>query len=270
MVKVSTAIPFGKITITALLSATILSSPVMAQEADDAAAEAYGQLLQQIADMKMSIAHQEVYIATQQGQIDSLQEQISETQGLIDSVGPMLREMTDAISGEIDSDLPFNAEERFNRLGALEEIVGDNEARAADKWRRALDIYNAEVNYGQTIEAYAGDHPSEPGTRLAACQDDYASSRCAMTDAQIKKIEDAGRTVDELRGELKDGSYLRYGRLAFVYAQEDGSEVLRYNPDTKAWDKVTGGRALEIRRAVKIAKGEAAPGVVEAPILIAN
>ncbi len=269
MVNFPTTMSYVKMAGLGLLVTVSFSSLSLAQDSGDAAAAEYAQLLQQIADMKLAIAHKEVYINSQQAEIESLRKQIADTQGVIDSVDPMLSKMTAAISNEIDADLPFNAEQRFARLGALEELVEDKEASPADKWRRALDVYNAEVNYGQTLEAYAGDHPSEPGTRLAACRDNAGSSKCALTSSQEKKLEE-GLSVDDLAGELKDGSYLRFGRLAFAYAQTDGSEVLRYNPETKAWDQVTGGAALEIKRAVRIAQGEAAPGVVEAPVLIAN
>jgi len=244
----------------------------LAQAQDSSAEGTYAAILREIADMETSIAHREVYLETQRAEIASLEQQISEVQGTIDSIGPMISKMVSSISSEIDSDIPFNAEERFNRLGKLQEVVADPEAAVSDKWRRALEIYKAEVFYGNTMQAYSGNHPTAPGTRLQACRDNRKSSACAIDNVsrEVSKRLENGATIDEVADGLRDGTYLRYGRLSFVYLQADDSEVLRYDPETGEWAGVVGGRALGIRRAVKIAVGEAAPGVVEVPVYVSN
>ena len=269
MVKLPSTISIVKSAAVSCLAIGALSAGAFAQDAD-AAGDTYAELLRQIEDLKLSIAHKEVYIQSQEAKIESLQAQIDETEGVVASIDPMLKKMAEAISTEIEMDIPFNAEERFNRLGAFQEVLADEAALPADKMRRALDIYNAEVNYGQTMESSKGDHPTSPGGRFAACESNYNSSACALDDKQKKRIEDNGETIAEMKAELNDGYYLRYGRLAYAYAQVDGSSVLRYDPSAKEWVEVKGGEALDIRRAVKIANGEQAPGVVEAPIYISN
>jgi hypothetical protein len=51
---------------------------------------------------------------------------------------------------------------------------------------------------------------------------------------------------------------------------KDESEVGRYNIDTQSWDVVTGADALALRKAIRISKGEAAPDVVFAPVMVSN
>jgi len=141
--------------------------------------------------------------------------------------------------------------------------------------RRALTIYEAEVNYGQTFSSYEGDHPvaEKQGTRRAACQDRLLSGACALPQELIKLVEDDGATAEDLSGaisELKDGNFLRFGRLALIYAQADGSDVYQYNSVSKAWEEVSGGRALDLVQYVKMARGEAAVNVVTAPIYVAK
>lgn len=274
MVQSFTASTYVKKTCVVLAMAACVSSLALAQSAEDQQVENYAALLQQIADLETTIAHQQVYIGTQEAEIASLQDQIGKTQGVIDAVGPMLEKMRVAINAEIDLDLPFNAEERFARLGRFEDIMGDESARPIDKMRSGLGIYEAEVSYGQSVASYLGDHPNPDnvGKRLAACVADAASAECALTKSQREKIiEKQTHTVDDLKAELKDGHYLRYGRLALVYMQADGSEVLRYDPkDNGSWVPMTGNRALDVRRAVKMAKGEAAPSVIKVPLYIAE
>jgi len=39
---------------------------------------------------------------------------------------------------------------------------------------------------------------------------------------------------------------------------------------TQSWDVVTGADALALRKAIRISKGEAAPDVVFAPVMVSN
>lgn len=247
------------------------ASIAFAQSNDDAKAAEYAALLQRIADLELTIAHKEVYIGTQKNEIESLRKQISEVEEITSSIDPMMEKMRVAISGEIDADLPFNQVERFERLNRFQELLAEKDALPGDKWRQALRIYEAEVNYGQAVAAYAGEHPiaDKRGARFAACEADIASTVCALTKDQKERLE-AGETLEQMQRELQDGYYLRFGRVALAYQTADASEVYRYNAETKAWDALTGGRAIEMRRAVKMARGEAAQDVMSVPVSIAN
>jgi len=55
-----------------------------------------------------------------------------------------------------------------------------------------------------------------------------------------------------------------------VYMTKDESEIARYNIETGDWDPVDGGQALQLRQAIRIAKGEAAPDIVYAPVAASN
>ncbi len=246
------------------------ASGAMAQAADEAG-DKYAALLKQISDIKIEIAHKQAVVKTQDGQIESLRDQLKNADGIMASIGPMVDKMTAAIESEVDKDIPFNGYERFERLGLLQDTVADAEALPGEKFRRALNMYEAEVIYGQTFASYPGENPFEDrrGKRYAACLEDQESAVCALTNDHKAKIR-KGATIEGLKGDLQDGDYLRYGRLALIYAEADSSQVLQYNPTTKAWDEVGGSRALDFLQAVKMAKGEAAVNVVRAPVYIAE
>ncbi len=270
MVKSHTALTYVRRALCGVALIPMLAIGAAAQDASAAEAQ-YAALLKQISDMKISIAHKEAVIATQQGQIKDLQGQIDRVDEVTASVGPMIDKMAAAISDEIEKDIPFASEERYERLGKFQDTIADPEARPGDKMRRALNIYQAEVNYGQTFAYYMDNHPvpEKQGSRLAACLEDQDSGACALTQELRKKL-DNGATIEGLKSELKDGNYLRYGRLALIYAQADGSDVYAYDAASKVWEPVTGGRALDYVRAVKMARGEAAVDVVTAPVLMAK
>ena len=259
----------------AMLAGT--ASFATAQSSQDGAGDRYAALLDQIADMKSSIALKRVVIENQQAEIKSLREQIANVQGTKQAIGPMLDKINAAVSSEIRADLPFNEAERNNRLAGFDEILAEREALPGDKWRRAMNLLSAEVAYGQSVESYKGNHPiaEKAGARLKSCESNHLSSACALTEKDIERIDDEGLTIADLADEnnglgLADGDYLRYGRLALAYVQADRSEVYRYDPSEKSWTEMKGARALEIRRSVKMAKGEAAPNVMTAPIWISE
>ena len=104
-----------------------LAVTAQAQTATDAEAQ-YSSILQQISDVELNIAHKQAYIASQQAEIKSLEAQLARVDALTASVNPMIDKMAAAIGNEIEKDVPFNAEERYNRLGDFQESVDSKEA----------------------------------------------------------------------------------------------------------------------------------------------
>lgn len=260
------------------MAALVLSassfSVASAQQSD--AGDQYAALLQQIADVKLATAQKEVYLNSQKQKIASIRQQIEGIPATKATVDPLLKKMATSIEDEINKDYPFRIGERFARLDDFRSTLEDPEATPGQKMRKALNIYSIEVGYGNTVGAYVGDNPKTPGTRFAACESDESSKACGLTDDHKKKMgydKDGnptgnGATVADLKEELKDGVYLHYGRLALVYLEFDSSQAWRYNKDAKDWEQLAGADVLEVRRAVRIARGQSAPGVLAAPINI--
>jgi len=265
-------------------------------QSDDAAVAEYAALLQKIEDLSLTVAHKEVTVATQEQQIDGLKAQIASVDELKASVNPLVDKMISSYDLELKKDAPFNASERFARLTELQGMAENPDAMPSVKLRKAITMYEAEMNYGLTVEQYPGNSPDDEraGWRLAACQQSLLSDACFATNEMKKKIKDRTKkeffelSMDnaedaanlsalipsfERNNELTDGNYLRVGRLALIYADIDGSNVYRYNMQAEGqskWEKVEGGRAIDLFRAVKMAKGEAAVDVVEIPVLVEN
>jgi len=241
--------------------------------AQSSSLETYKSILQQISDLKLSTAQKEVFVQTQNDKISNLQGQIEGIPATTVTVGPLLQKMAAAIESEIYSDYPFKIEERLIRLDKFKETLDDPEASPGQKMRQALNIYDIEVGYGNSVSSYTGNNPINPGVRYAACQEDQDSRACGLTDDHKKKMAynngkrtGNGASIEDLKPELMDGAYLHYGRLSFVYLEFDSSEAWRYDLDTKSWVELSGSDVLDVRRAVRIARGQSAPGVLSAPV----
>lgn len=234
------------------VASMVLAPSAFAQTSSSEAA--YADLLDAISAQKISLAQQELFVSQQDVKISSLNSQIDGLDDWKASIDPMLGKMATGIAGQIRSDYPFEMDRRLPRLQSLEKSIKDPAASVGDKYRKALNVYKLEVNYGQSMEAKKGNHPINPTIRVG-------DDRWEKDDNGEVKFDKNGE-----RTEIFDGSYLRYGRLAYVYLQADSTQAMRYDLGAKEWADLPKKSIADIRRGVKIASGEAAPNVVKVPL----
>ena len=238
----------------------VTASVAMAQSGNSDEAR-YSALLQQIADKELEIIQKQAFISRQLEEIASLNAQIESLDGVKKSIAPMVEKMTAAIEDEISADYPFrtdfapDSDNRLVRLRSVKKALTDPKATIGEKYRRILNLYKIEVNYGKSLEAYKGNHPVNPMVRTG--------------DNRYEKDEDGNVRIDKVTGqkiEIFDGNYLRYGRTAFVYLNADGTKPLYFDLNTRAWKSLPKSRATDVRRAIRMSNGEIAPSVVTAPV----
>ncbi len=250
-----------------LVSAPIgVSTLAQAQDAD-AAVSKYVGVLNQIQNVKLATAQREIMATEQKAEIQLLRSQIKTVPQTRRAVRGIVTKMVAEIEKVIESDLPFRREERFARLDRLRGLLAEDGTLDSDLFRRAMTLYDVEANYGYTISAYTGDHPTAPGRRIAACREDTQSPVCNLSTDQQKQL-DAGLTIEDIADSVKDGNYVHFGRLSFIYLDLDSREGLRWSKESKGWEPLSSGDILNARKSVRIARGESAPGVVTAPIKV--
>ena len=189
----------------------------------------YRAVLQQIDNIRLFVDQQDIYLQSQQSEIDSLNDQLGTVEAIKQGMSPMMLRMAVKIEDAINADMPFLKEQRLARVQRLKNTLGDPAVSPAEQYRQVLNLYKQEVSFGQGLESYEGAHPSKANSIV---------------------------------------NYLRYGRVSLVYMTKDESEIARYNMSSGAWEAADGVDALQIRRAIRIAKGEAAPDVVVAPVTV--
>ena len=104
-----------------------------------------------------------VYNALLQTQLNN---QEAEMQALTDSIAnvalierqivPLMTRMVDALDEFVQLDTPFLMKERTARIERLREVMERSDVSAAEKFRRVIEGYQIENDYGRTIEAYKG------------------------------------------------------------------------------------------------------------------
>lgn len=177
--------------------------------------KAYNKYLQ---DLINSQQKEKVSLSSQLGDIEITQREIV----------PLIMQMLDGLEHFIELDLPFLPEERTKRLDILKEMFARADVTNAEKYRRILEAYQIENDYGNTIEAYRSDL--------------------------------------KLNGTVTEVDFLRLGRVAIYYQRLDGSESGFWNKSSKRWESLPLDYSNSIRSGLRIARKEAAPDLLILPI----
>ena len=214
----------------------------------------YAALLQQIADQRVALMQNELFISQQQAQIEELRGEIGKVAETKETINPLLSKMAAQMEDAINADLPFLRDERLNRVSKLKNDIEDATLPVADKYRAALNAYKIEVNYGMGVEGYEGPIPLNAGEPAVLA---------VPLDNEGNPQREANNEIKEPEAEL--GTYLRYGRVALVWLNQRNTAARRYDVPTKTWVDVSGAELNEVRKAVRVSRGEVAPSVLMVP-----
>lgn len=66
---------------------------------------------------------------------------------------PLMRRMVDELEAFVQADLPFLHEARVERVKALRALLEDSSRGMSDKFRRVMEAYRTEVDYGHSMGA---------------------------------------------------------------------------------------------------------------------
>jgi hypothetical protein len=169
----------------------------------------------------------ELQIKAQEQEVASINDQISEIERTNREIYPLMQRMVDTLNQFVTLDIPFLMEERTKRLNTLRETLSRADVSTAEKYRRILEAYTIEMEYGRTLEAYEG--------KLGE--------------------GDAARTVN----------FLRIGRTALLYQTLDGDETGYWDVEQKAWVEDS-GYEKHVTDGLKVAQKKVAPDLLIAPV----
>jgi TolA-binding protein len=139
----------------AALASAMLAGAAGTAVAQEAGSE-YAEVMAEVDRYSQFNAHLEQLLASQQRDIESLTQQIAGLEGTAEQVRPLVEEMFAALEQFVANDLPFLAEERSRRIDTL-RVLMQEEGALAEKFRRLLEAYTIEVEYGRNLQAYPGE-----------------------------------------------------------------------------------------------------------------
>lgn len=121
----------------------------------DAVSE-YRGTLQEIESLKRYNEQLALQVKSQEEEMVSIQQQIVQIERTAREITPLLVKMVDTMDKFVALDLPFLEQERKNRVAQMKEILTRADVTLSEKYRRIVESYQVEVEYGRTIEAYQG------------------------------------------------------------------------------------------------------------------
>ncbi|MBU2870065.1 DUF3450 domain-containing protein [Colwellia sp. E2M01] len=179
-----------------------------------------------------------VYNQQMQAQLDN---QMNELNQLADSmeevsiierqISPLMARMISTLDTFVNLDVPFLPEERAKRVNDLKTMMTRADISVSEKFRRVLEAYQIEVDYGRTIEAYSG--------------------------------------LLEIDGTAMDVDFLRIGRVSLIYQTRDGSRLGEWKQTAGGegqWQELSQDYRLGINKSLRIARKQLAPDLIIVPV----
>lgn len=194
----------------------------------DAMAAEYRAAIQEIKALEGYNKQLEGLIVSQGQEMESLRKQIDNVTIVGRQVMPLMTRMLDTLGQFVALDVPFLPEERAERIKNLEEMMGRADVTISEKYRRILEAYQIENEYGRTIESYRG--PVE-------------------VDGQEISVD-----------------FLRIGRLALMYQTLDGNQQGMWDANAKAWIPLGDEYRNAINAGLKMARKQSAPDLITVPV----
>ena len=194
----------------------------------DVMASEYRAIIDQVESLRVYNAQLSKLIASQEAELASLDEQIANVTVIGREVTPLMLRMVDGLDQFMQLDVPMLPKERTERLAGLRELMDRADVEDSEKYRRIMEAYQIENEYGRTIEVY---------------QDTLT-------------MDGQERTLD----------FLRIGRISLLYQTLDGEEVGAWDQAAGKWVKLGSEYRDSIRKGVRIARKQLAPDMIRVPV----
>jgi len=169
----------------------------------------------------------EAQVESQNTEMNAMQQQLVEVETTSREVAPLMERMLETLDRFVALDVPFLLEERRDRVAKLKLMMPRADVTISEKFRRIIEAYQVEMDYGRTVEAY---------------------------EARLGDAADA-RTVQ----------LLRVGRVGLLYQTLDGKETGYWHAAKKAW-VVDDTYGHSFKEGIAVARKTRAPGMMILPV----
>lgn len=116
----------------------------------------YRQMLAEAQSLKTYTEQLALQVKSQDDELKAMSQQIAEIETTSREVLPMMTKMLDTLEQFVKLDIPFLPEERANRIAVLKDMMTRADVSLSEKYRRIVEAYQIEMEYGRTLEAYEG------------------------------------------------------------------------------------------------------------------
>ncbi len=191
-------------------------------------------LLARVESLETYLRQLRALIDDQQGAIERYRDGIARARDMEREILPLAERMVGALDEFVRLDVPFLPGERGARVERLKAMLPKSGLSASEKFRRILEAYGIEADYGRTIEARRGELGAPEGG--------------------------GGQVVD----------FLRVGRNILVYQTLDGGRLGVWDSAAKSWRPLGDEYRPAVRRGLRMARETVSPGLLVLPVRAAG
>ena len=198
---------------------------------DDQATELRGDYrvtIQELDRIQVYNAHMQTLVNSQQAEINRITTELENIVVVEQGIIPLMGSMIETLDEFIHLDIPFNLEERENRIDMLRTNMDSSELTISEKFRQIMNAYQIETSFGKDTEATVGNL--------------------------------------EVKGEIREVDFLRVGRILLAYQTPDRQETGFYNKNTGRWEALGDEYRKPITEGLRIANKQAAPDLLKLPV----
>ena len=145
---------------------------------------------------------------------------------------PLMERMIDGLEQSVNLDVPFLIQERTDRVNALKDIMERSDVSVAEKFRKVMEAYQIENDYGNSVDQYR-------------------------------------ETIELEDGSTRDYTVLRVGRVGLYFQSDDTQITGRWSMEEGRWVLDDGARN-EVRKGLRMAKQLIAPELILIPVRAAT
>jgi len=164
----------------------------------------------------------------QQATLDDISLSMDQVDVINRQIFPLMERMIDGIAQSIALDIPFLLEEREKRVETLQATLGRSDVSVAEKFRKVMEAYQIELDYGSSAEWY--------------------------------------KQTLEIQGGVRDYNMLRIGRIGLYFQSDDSQITGMWDPEKGAFVVLDNEHRGEIRKGLRMARQLIAPELLLIPL----
>jgi hypothetical protein len=188
----------------------------------------YRQALKQLDGLQVYNQYMQQQIAHQDEELARLAQSLDSIEDVERQILPLMIRMLDALEEFVELDLPFLKDERQQRVIGLRALMARADVSAAEKFRRLMEAFQIEADFGRTIETYK----------------DTATIDTATMEIDV----------------------LRIGRIGLFYQSADAKATGTWDTDSKQWMALGSGARNAVRQGIRMARRQVAPDLLLLPV----
>jgi TolA-binding protein len=191
-------------------------------------ADQYRQILREIEGLEVYNMLLERQVARQAEQKEQIRASIDQVTVVQRQIVPLMDRMISGLDQFVALDVPFLENERRARVDNLQTLLERQDVTVAEKFRRVMEAYQIEMEYGRTIENYKGSL--------------------------------------EVDGLVREVDFLRIGRVSLVYQTTDGQNQGVWDQESGQWVALGSEYRNRIRQGLRVARRQIAPELLLMPV----